>query len=65
MCTMRMDRRLLVGFPVPLPLPSVPARSRGQGGAPSWRNDLDRGEHRRRMVGGGTGYGATVAVRVR
>jgi hypothetical protein len=27
-------------------LPDVAARSRGQGGAPGWTNDLDRGEDR-------------------
>lgn len=30
----------------PLKLAEAAARSRGQGGAPGWRNDLDRGEDR-------------------
>jgi hypothetical protein len=30
--------------------PSSPARSRGQGGAPDWTNDLDAGEDRRRLL---------------
>ncbi|MBM7808064.1 transposase InsO family protein [Geodermatophilus bullaregiensis] len=31
-------------------LEMVPARSRGQGGAPYWTNDLDRGEDRHRLL---------------
>ena len=31
------------------------ARSRGQGGAPGWTNDLDRGEDRGSVGGGGRG----------
>jgi transposase len=33
---------------------SYSPRRRGQGGVPSWRNDLDRAEHRHTVIGGGT-----------
>ena len=40
--------------PVPPSPPNPPERRRGQGGAPSRRNDLDRAEHRHTIIGGGT-----------
>src|SRR2546430_7955154 len=35
-----------VDWLLPPQLPDTAARSRGQGGAPGWTNDLDRGEDR-------------------
>jgi hypothetical protein len=37
----------------PRQLRFLPARSRGQGGAPHWTNDLDRGEDRHTMTAAG------------
>jgi hypothetical protein len=56
----------LTPSPAPPPPPQPPERRRGQGGAPSWTNDLDRAEHRHTIISGGmprTSHGATSARR--
>jgi len=50
MSTRRLAGVVVLGAARPQ-LPDVAARSRGQGGAPGWTNDLDRGEDRGSVMG--------------